>query len=162
MFGDLSNANASNLRGQRLDLTRSAARIPKTLSAGGQGPINGYDEYINNNLAEELSQLSTDTPPPAPCPIDPSALSIPMLTRSQGDTSTSAHTLNDTEGRHANGQATGHTGRTKHPSRSSQFDSSATGCKRSDKNKMWQKGKKAEKEVAPDEHQKGLDTWSDT
>ena len=38
-------------------------------------------------------------------------------------------------------------------------DSSVTECKRSDKNKMWQKGKKAEKEVAlPDEHQKGFDT----
>ena len=38
-------------------------------------------------------------------------------------------------------------------------DSSATECKRSDKNKREQKGKKAEKEVAPpDEHQKGFDT----
>jgi hypothetical protein len=121
MFGDLFNANAPNLRGQRLDLNRSAARIPKTLSAGGHGPINGYNEYINNNLAEELSQLSINTPPLAlyDCPIDASALSIPMLTRSQGNTSTPAYTLNDTEGRHANGQATGQAGRTNHPSRSS-------------------------------------------
>ena len=102
MFGNLSNANASNLRGQRLDLNRSAARIPKTLSADGHGPINGYD-YINNNLAEELSQLFINTPPLVPYDysIDPSA--IPMLTRSQGNILTSAYTLNDTEGRHANG-----------------------------------------------------------
>jgi hypothetical protein len=121
MFGDLFNANALNLRGQRLDLNRSAARIPKTLSAGGHRPINGCDEYINNNLAEELSQLSINTPPLAldNCPIDASALSIPVLTRSQGNTSTPAYTLNDTEGRHANGQAIGQAGRTNHPSRSS-------------------------------------------
>jgi len=114
MFGDLFNANAPNLtvRGQRLDLNRSAARIPKALSAGGHG----YGEYINNNLAEELSELSINTPPLAlyDCPIDPSALSIPMLRRSQGNTSTSAYTLNDIEGRHANGQATGQAGRTNH------------------------------------------------
>jgi hypothetical protein len=55
MFGDLSNANVSNLRGQRLDLNRSTARIPKTLSADGHRPVNSYDEYINNNLVEELS-----------------------------------------------------------------------------------------------------------
>jgi hypothetical protein len=57
MFGDLFNADVSNLRGKPLDLSRSAARMPKTLSAGGHGPINGYDEYINNPLTEELSQL---------------------------------------------------------------------------------------------------------
>jgi hypothetical protein len=94
MFGDLFNADASHLRGQRLDLNRSAARIPKTLSAGGYGPINGHDghnEYINNTLTEELSTLSINTPPRAlyDCPVDTSALSIPMLTRSQGNTSIS-------------------------------------------------------------------------
>jgi hypothetical protein len=134
IFRDLFNADASNSRGQRLDLNRSAARIPKTLSAGGRGPMNnrdGHDEYINNTLAEEFSKLSIDNPPLAPyvCPVGPSALSIPMLTRSQGNTSTfsnlerqqSAYTLSDTEGRHASGQATGQAGRTNHLSRSSQL-----------------------------------------
>jgi hypothetical protein len=123
MFGDLSNANVSNLRGQRLDLNRSTARIPKTLSADGHRPVNSYDEYINNNLVEELSQLSINTPPLAlyDCPINPSVLSIPMLTRSQGSTSTSAYTLNNAKGRHANSQATRQARRTNHPSRSSQL-----------------------------------------
>jgi hypothetical protein len=94
MFGNLFNADTSNLQVQRLDLNRSANSIPKTLSADGYRPINGYD-HINNNLAEELSQLSINPSSLAPydCPIDPSALSIPMLTRSQGNILTLAYTL---------------------------------------------------------------------
>ncbi|KAN0116790.1 hypothetical protein V8E51_002767 [Hyaloscypha variabilis] len=157
MFGDLYNANASNLRGQRLDLNRSAARIPKTLSAGGHGPIRDcHDEYINNTLAEELGQLSINTPPLGP--VDPSALSIPMLTRSQGNTSTStiskfpnpekpqsahtAYTLNDTGGRHACSQATGQTGRMNHSSRSSQLTPARQNAKGLTRTKWGRKGRR--------------------
>jgi hypothetical protein len=144
MFGGLFNADASDLRGQRLELNRSAAHVPKTLSAGGYGPINGYEEYINYNLAEKLSQLSINTPPLAPydCPIDPSALSIPMLTRSQGNTSTSAYTLNDTEGRHANGQVTGQARRTNHPSGSSQLTPARQNAKGPTRTKCGRKGRR--------------------
>jgi hypothetical protein len=125
-------------------LNRSAARIPKTLSAGGHGPINGYGGYINNTLAEELSQLSINTPPLAPYdyPIDPSALSFPMLTRSQGNTSTSVYTLNDTEGRHANGRATGQAGRTNHPSRSSQLTPARQNAEGLTRTKCGRKGRR--------------------
>jgi hypothetical protein len=143
MFGGLFNADTSNLRGQRLELNRSAAHIPKTLSAGGHGPIHGYDEYINNNLAEKLSQLSINTPPLAPfdCSID-SALSIPMLTRSQGNTSTSAYALNNTGGRYANGQATGQAGRTNHASRSSQLTPARQNAKGPTRTKYGRKGRR--------------------
>ncbi|KAH8743190.1 hypothetical protein BGZ57DRAFT_981182 [Hyaloscypha finlandica] len=68
MSGDLFNVGASTPGGQPLDLNRSAAQIPKPLSAGGQGLINNdnYDEYINNTLAEEFSKLSLNNPPLAP------------------------------------------------------------------------------------------------
>jgi hypothetical protein len=88
MFGDLFNADASTSRGQRLDLNRSAARIPKTLSAGGHGPINdsdGHDEYINNTLAEEFSKLTINNPSLASY-VDPSALSIPKPNESEQST----------------------------------------------------------------------------
>ena len=67
MFGDLFNVDTSTPGG--LDLNRFAAQIPKTLSAGWQGPINNnndHDEYINNTLAEEFSKLSLNSPPLAP------------------------------------------------------------------------------------------------
>jgi hypothetical protein len=44
MFGNLFNADTSNQQVQRLDLNRSAARIPKTLSADGHGPIKPSDQ----------------------------------------------------------------------------------------------------------------------
>jgi hypothetical protein len=142
MFRDLFNANAPNLtvQGQRLDLNRATARIPKALSAGGHS----YGEYINNNLAEELSQLSINTRPLAlyNSPIDPSAVSIPMLTRSQGNTSTSAYTLYNTEGRHANRKATRHAGRTNHPSRSSQLTPARQSAKGPTRTKGGRKGRR--------------------
>lgn len=158
MFGNLFNANAANLRGQRLDLNRSAARISKALSAGGRGPINDYDEYINKTLAEDLSQLSINTPPLAPYdfPIDPSTLSIPMLTRSQGNTSTSAHILNDTEGRHASGQATGQAGRTNHPSRSSRLTPARQDAKGPTRTKCGRKGRRRRRRSLPMSMKKDL------
>jgi hypothetical protein len=66
MFGELFNTDTSNLQGLRLDLNRSAARIPETLSTYRNGPItsrDSHDEYINNTLAEKLGQLSINTPP---------------------------------------------------------------------------------------------------
>ncbi|PMD14328.1 hypothetical protein NA56DRAFT_394665 [Hyaloscypha hepaticicola] len=72
----------------------------------------GHQENASKRDQSPRQALSFNTPPLAryDCPVDPSALSIPMLTRNQGNTSTSAYTLNDTEGRHANGQATGQAG----------------------------------------------------
>ena len=56
----------SDLQERRLNLNRSAASIPKALSTGRYGPINGrdsHDKYINNTLIEELGQLSINTLP---------------------------------------------------------------------------------------------------
>jgi hypothetical protein len=144
MFRDLFNPDASTPRGQRLDLNRSATRIFKTLSAGGYGyanrPMNNNDEYINNTLVEKFSKLTVNDPSLASYVrprVDPSALSIPMLTSSQGNTpilimptfanpeqqpsANIAYPLNDTEGRHDNSQAIGQVGITDTPSRSSQM-----------------------------------------
>ncbi|KAH8748343.1 hypothetical protein BGZ57DRAFT_970073 [Hyaloscypha finlandica] len=125
------------------------------------GPINGYDEYINNTLTEELSQLSFNTPSLAPydCPVDPSAL------HSDANKESGKHINNNNIDVSQPGEtAVGLYGSSDKASREDEppitifaVDSSATRYKRSDKNKMGQKGKKVEKEVAlPDEHQKGF------